>query len=136
MKTNKTIISRVELQYLNKWLLRTGKRTICKYRYSPEVLLNMYEHELTQVNKFIGTNDGPKRLKVIVDYIDYITRIEPIYKRFLKLHNMKGYEFGLMLGYKNQLSWHKSYKRYTYIRAIVTMIDKHEALLTRLNNPK
>lgn len=124
-----------EMDYLNSWLLRYGKVKVRKYQHIPQVILNTYLSDLVTFNKSFEGNSDDQRLRYINEYTDYILNVEPTYKRFLKLHSLKGYEIGGMLGYKNQNTWHTSYKRYTYIRAIVTLINKHEELLTKLNNP-
>lgn len=100
------------------------------------MILNTYLHDLSVNGKSYTNNTDQHRLQFIQLYIDYILNVEQRYKALIKLHGLKGYQVGMMLGYKTALTWHKSYKRYTYIRAIVTLIDKHEQLLTRLNNPK
>jgi hypothetical protein len=134
-KRNKRILSGTEREYLNAWLLRYGKVKVRKYQRLPEVILNTYLAGLVKFNKSFPENNDGHRLAAIKDYIDYVLNVEPRYKWILKLHNLKGYEFGLMLGYKNSGTWHSSYKRYVYIRALVRLVNMHEELLNRLNNP-
>jgi hypothetical protein len=132
-KRNKYILSGVELDYLNKWLLRYGKIAIRKHKNMPVLILNTYEDHINSIGKRFIDNTTDMRLKAIDNYIDYVVNIEPTYKRLLKLHDLKGWHIGKMLGYKTALTWHKSYKRYTYIRFLVTMISKHEEILTNLS---
>jgi hypothetical protein len=137
MGRNVNKLSGREMHYLNKFLFRFGKVKVRKYRNIPEVILNSYVAELSASGKsFPGVNTNDQRLQFINEYIDFVMNVEARYKRLLKLHGLKGYQIGSLLGYKNQICWHNSYKRYTYIRFLVTMIDKHEELLERLNGGK
>ena len=129
MRRNKEILASRETQYLNSWLRRFGKKDVYKYRNVPGVILSEYEKDIEENSIFFADGTRDHRLKFISNYIDFVVNIEPKYKKLIKLYNLKGWQIGAMLGYKNQFCWHRSYKRYTYIRFLVTMINKHEEVL-------
>jgi hypothetical protein len=122
-----------ESQYLSKYLRREGMNKIYKYRNTPEIILKEYLIFKKENNKtFEIESTDQKILNYILSYIDYITNVYPKYKKFLKLHNLKSYEIGLMAGFKNSKSWHDSVSKFKIIRLVVTMVNKHEDLLKTL----
>lgn len=103
---------------------------IYKYRNAPQIILTNYKLHLQQQGKTFespGTDD--QRGSYIIEYIDFIINVYPKYKKFLKLHNLKSYQIGLMIGYKNAPSWHGSYRKLNYMRFVVNLISLHKELL-------
>ena len=132
MAGTKLLLSSRETQYINSWIVRYGRMNVYKYRNIPEIILNQYEADLIMNSITFAKGTSNQRIQFIERYIDFVVNVEPRYRKLLKLWRMKGYEIGLNLDYKNAITWYRSYKRYTYIRFLVTMIGKHEEMLNKL----